>query len=186
MAPMIALFYLGWLLLVLAFAAASAEAVTTGPGIFMSAHDLWYAISARSFTLTQIRIERISPVLWDPVLTSLMAVPAWFLFGLPGTLMAWFFRPGRKLSPQEEEDHRKHAESLFLYDELAEEARREGYGDGDDMSPDHSGHDAMDALEEEPVPTDDDMDRDIEIAISDSQTIDVTLDPADGTYKDKT
>ena len=186
MVAMIGLFYLGWLFMVLAFAAASAEAVISGPGLFVSAHDLWYAMSAKSFTITQIRIERLSPVLWNPGLTTLLAVPAWFVFGVPGVLLSWFCRPGRRLSADEEEDHRKHAESLFLYDELVEEAKRDGYADeDDDMSPDHSGHDAMDAMEDIPVPTDEEMDREIEIAISDTQTIEVQLDPSDGTYKDR-
>jgi len=183
---MIGLFYLGWLFMVLAFAAASAEAVTSGPGLFVSAHELWYALSAKSFTITQIRVERISLGLWDPVLTTLLAPPAWFLFGLPGALLAWFFRPGRRMTPAEEEDHRKHVENLFLYDELAEEAKRLGYADeDDDMSPDHTGHDAMDAMEDEPLPTDEDMEKQIDIAISDTQTIEVKLDPDDGVFKKK-
>ncbi len=180
------LFYLGWVLLVVAFAAASIESVISGPGLFMSAHDLWYALSARSFTISQIRIERLSPVLWDPVLVTILSVPAWSLCGVPGALLAWFCRPGRVLSPEEEEDHRKHADGLFLFDELAKEAKREGYDDeGDDMSPDHSGHDAYDAMEDEPVPTDEEMEREINITISDNQTIEVVFDPEDGTFKDK-
>jgi len=173
--------------MVLAFAAASAEAVISGPGLFMAAHDLWLAMSAKSFVITQIRIERLSPALWNPVLTTVLAAPAWFLLGVPGALLSWFCRPGRKLSPEEEEDHRKHAESLFLYDALAEDARRAGYADGsDDMSPDHTGHDALDAMEDEAVPTDAEMERAIdEIAITDSQMIEVALDPEDGTYKDR-
>lgn len=172
--------------MVLAFAAASAEAVMSGPVLFMSAHDLWYALSAKSFTLTQIRVERLSVALWNPILTTVLAVPAWALLGVPGALMAWFCRPGRRLTPEEEEDHRKHAESLFLYDALAEEARRDGYADdGDDMSPDHAGYDALDALEDDAVPTDEEMETAIRIAISDTQTIEISLDPDDGTYKDK-
>ncbi len=183
---MIGLFYFGWVLLVLAFAAASAEAVTAGPGLFVSAHELWYALSAKHFTISQIRIERISPGLWDPVVLTLLTPPAWFLFGLPGVVLSWHFRPGRRLTPAEEEDHRKHVENLFLYDELAAEAKREGYADeDDDMSPDHTGHDALEAMEEEPVPTDDEINTEIDIAISDTQTIDVERDPEDGVYKDK-
>lgn len=174
--------------MVVAFAVAALESVYSGPVIFMSAHDLWYLLSAKSFTIAQIRIERLSPALWDPFLVSLLALPAWALCGVPGVLLAWFCRPGRILTPEEEEDHRKHAEGLFLLDELAKEAKREGYFDDkdDDMSPDHNGHDAFEAMEDEPVPTDEEMERDIDIAIADNQTIEVVFDPKDGTYKDKT
>jgi len=185
-AVMILLFYLGWLLLVLAFAGASLESVLSGPTLFMSAHDLWYTFSARSFTLSQIHIERLSPILWDPILVTLLAVPAWALCGVPGVLLTWFCRPGRVLTPEEEDAHRKHAEGLFLLDELAKEARRLGYHDNDDdMAPDHSGHDAFDAMEDIPVPTDEEMMREINIVLSDGQMIEVVFDPKDGTYKDK-
>lgn len=185
---MIGLFYFGWLFLVLAFAAASAETVMSGPGLFMSAHDLWYALSAKHFTISQIRIERISLTLWNPVVTTLLAPPAWLLFAIPGVALSWYHRPGRRLTPAEEEDHRKHVENLFLYDELAEEAKRTGYadaGEGDDMSPDHTGHDTLDAMEEEPVPTDEEMEKEIETAISDTHTIEVQIDPKDDVFKEK-
>ena len=181
------LFSLGWMLLLLAFAAASAEAVASHPGtLFMSAHELWYAISAKHFTITQIRIERISFALWDPVLLNILAAPAWFLLGLPGVLLAWYCRPGRILTVEEEEDHRKHAEGLFLLDELAKEAKRNGYQDNDDdMAPYHSGHDTMAAMEKVAVPSDKEMQREIEIMISDSQTADVYTEPDDETSKEK-
>ena len=180
------LFYLGWLLLIVAFAAASAEAVASRPGTFLSAHELWYAISAKHFTITQIRIERISPALWDPVLLGILTLPAWLLFGLPGVLLAWYCRPGRVLSPEEEEDHRKHEESLFLLDELAKEAKRNGYIDNDDdMAPDHSGHDTMDAMHDFPVPSDAEIQREIESELSDNPTQDVPLETKGGIFKDK-
>ncbi len=186
MGPMIGLFYFGWLFLVLAFAAASAEAVISGPGLFMSAHDLWYALSAKHFTITQIRVERISLVLWNPLLTTFLSVPAWLIFAVPGTWLSWRFRPGRRLTPAEEEDHRKHVENLFLYDELAADAKRQGYADeDDDMSPDHDGHETLVAMEDLAVPTDEEMVSEIDIAISDPQTIEVKLDPRDGTFKDR-
>ena len=64
--------------------------------------------------------------------------PAWFLLGLPGVILAWWCRPGHNLSPAAEEELREHEASLFLYDELAREARQwaresgEPVSDGDD------------------------------------------------------
>ena len=181
------LFSLGWMFLLLAFAAASAEAVASHPGtLFMSAHELWFAISAKHLTITQIRIERISLALWDPVLLSFLAAPAWFLLGLPGALLAWYCRPGRILTAEEEEDHRKHAEGLFLLDELAKEAKRNGCPDNDDdMAPDHSGHDTMAAMEKVAVPSDEEMQREIEIMTSDRPSADLPTEPDDGTPKEK-
>ena len=179
---MILLFYFGWFLMVMAFAAASAETIVGGPGLIVSAHDLWYAVSAKHFTISQIRIERLSLSLWNPVLTTVLSAPAWFLFGAPGVALAWYCRPGRVLTPEEEEDHRKHAEGLFLLDELAKEARRNGYiydDEGDDRLPDHSGHDALAALEGMPVLTDEEMQREIDSVLNDeleSETTSVVSD----------
>ena len=156
------LFYLGWILLITAFVSAAAEQVVRlypgAPSMLTPAYDLWYTLWPGSLTITQIRVERISPTLWDPVITSLLSFPAWFLLGLPGLLLAWFCRPGRVLTPSEQEEHRKHAEALFLYDELAKESKAEGHATGpDDMSPDHDGHDALDEAERAPVPSDDEL-----------------------------
>ena len=167
---MILLFYAGWLLMLVAFAAASAETIVGGTGFIFSAHDLWYAISAKHFTISQIRIERLSLSLWNPVLTTVLMAPAWFLFGAPGVALAWCCRPGRVLSAEEKEDHRKHAEGLFLLDELAKEAKRNDYiynANDDDRAPDHSGHEALAALDGFPVLTDEEMQREIDSVFAD-------------------
>jgi len=149
---MLFLFYLGWLLMVLALVSTAAETfVRTTPGgsIFVTpAYELWYAIWPGGLTITQIRVERLAPELWDPVITSVLALPAWLLLGLPGVVLAWTCRPGRKMTPTEQDEHRKHVDSLFLYDALAREAKRDGMDDGpDDMEPDHGGHEAIEAAE---------------------------------------
>ena len=98
--------------MLVAFASAAAETIVSGPGLIFSAHDLWYAVSAKHFTISQIRIERLSPNLWNPMLTTVLSVPAWFLFGVPGCWLAWYCRPGRVLTPEEEEEHHKYAAGL--------------------------------------------------------------------------
>lgn len=159
---MIILFYLGWVLLLAAFSAAAAES-TVRPqpgigGIITSAHDLWYTLWPGSLVVTQIRIEKIMPFLWDPVMATVLAFPAWVLLGVPGLALAWFYRPSQFLTATEREEFRKHQDSLLLYDELEKDASTWNEDDGfDDRSPDHDGHDALDEIERFPVPTDDEL-----------------------------
>jgi hypothetical protein len=133
-------FYFGWLLIVLALASVSAEHIVRNSGVIVPAYDLWFAISAKHFTILQIRIERISTTLWDPVLKTILSAPAWFLFGAPGTIFAWLYRPNRFLSREDEEDHYKYEEELFLLDELASEAKVNGHVDNSEdyyIAPDY-------------------------------------------------
>jgi hypothetical protein len=150
MPAMKVLFYLGWVLLVLAFAAGAAEVVPRslagGRTVVVSAYDLWYSAWPGSLVTTQIRIERhLVPWLWDPLLVTLLKLPAWLLLGLPGGLLAWFNRARKQMSEAERLDLQKQEESFQLYDRLAREAREAGYSDReDDQLPDHASHDVID------------------------------------------
>jgi len=150
MSAMKVLFYLGWALLALAFAAGAAEVVprsmASGRAFFVSAYDLWYSAWPGSLITTQIRIERhLHPMLWDPMLVTLLKLPAWLLIGLPGGLLAWFNRSKKQMSEAELLDLQKQEESFRLYDRLAREAREAGFGDHeDDQLPDHASHDLID------------------------------------------
>ena len=89
---------IGWALLGVAFFTAAAETVThTVPGVggmIVSAYDLWYTISPKSLVIARITIERnLHPIFWDPLLVTVLQLPAWLIFGVPGAAMAWFFRP---------------------------------------------------------------------------------------------
>jgi len=128
------LFGLGLALLVGAFAAAVGEMIArTIPGVsrfYVPADELWAALGPRSYRDAQRWItDALHPALWDPVLVTLMRLPGWALFGVPGGLLAWFFRPQRE--PPEDFD----PDAPFLYDELAKRAQEEGYGEGDDRLP---------------------------------------------------
>ena len=111
-------FYLGWALLLAAFAAGAAEALVKaepGRGLHLvSAHDIWYTAWPGNLVVTQIRVERLSPELWSAVI-----------------------RPRRQLTADEVQDLQEREDSMFLYDELAEQAMQDGYGEGDDMAPSH-------------------------------------------------
>ena len=151
MTTMKVLFYLGWVLLALAFTTGAAQVVPralpggTSGGV-VSAYELWYAAWPGTLITTQIKIERLlHPWLWDPALVTLLKLPAWLLLGLPGAMLTWFLRPQRGLSEAEREDLRKQEESLLLYDRLAREAREAGFSDDeDDQLPDHAAHGLID------------------------------------------
>jgi len=164
-----AAFYLGWILIIAALISAVAEqTVRLYPGgmtIITPAYDLWYTIWPGSLTVIQIRIERIAPFLWDPLLTFILAFPAWFLLGLPGVTLAWRNRSGRIMSAREEEEHRKHVEALLLYDELTKDAKlRKHAAELGDTTPAHDNYAALEFVDhgraltdEELIPTDEEV-----------------------------
>ena len=120
------LFYLGIALLGLAFVAAAAETVSHampggGRGFIVPAHDLWYALWPRSLLIAEIRIEKIAPWLWDPVLLGLLQLPGWAVLGIPGGFIAWYTRPNRGTGDPDEIN--EVLDSFHLFDELTREAR---------------------------------------------------------------
>lgn len=151
------LFYLGGALLLLAFAGAAAEAIPrsmprggAGGGWFFSAYEIWYAASPGSLVVSQIRVERLSPALWDPLIVSLLSLPAWLLFGVPGGFLTWFCRPHKEMTAEQEEDLRSQEESMLLFDKLVREASEAGHGgDEDDQAPAYGGYENMEILETE-------------------------------------
>lgn len=122
-----ALFPLGWLLVFAAALGAAAEtAARLGPhagGLVLTAYDVWYALAPGSLVVGKIRIEALlGPWAWDPLTTSVLAVPLWALFGLPGGLMLWLGR--RRLGPRDAAEQQEE-DALFLYDSLVDRAKEE-------------------------------------------------------------
>ena len=104
----------------------------------MTAGELWYAYLPGKYLILEINLKRISPFLWDPVMTTVLLLPAWLILGLPGILMIARFRPRRATDLGVSTDPHYDPHSMFLFDELAARAREEGYSDdshGDDMAP---------------------------------------------------
>ena len=139
---MVLFFLVGWLLLAVAFVAAAAEGLAQITphmgGLFVSTHDLWYALRPGALVVAETRIESVMPWLWDPVALALLSLPAWALLGGPGAGLAWFCRPHRHVSEDEREEARVHATSVFLYDELTRAAALEDFEQSeDDTAPDH-------------------------------------------------
>ena len=133
-------FLTGWILLFGAFAAAAAETVARtlpgGSGWTLSADELWQALWPGSYLLAEIRLNALHPWFWDPVISWFLVPPAWFLLAVPGVILSWTCRPNRVLSAHAEEELREHEVSLFLYDELAREARKWAREEGDTSNDD--------------------------------------------------
>lgn len=145
-------FYLGWVLLCAAFLSGAAEiSARTVPGmddLILSAYDLWHTLSPRSLVHAHIVVERnVGQWLWDPVLKTVLWLPAWVIFGVPGVALAWLCQPSRRFGPEELIDE----ETFFLIDTLSERAKEDGYYDhkedrrlGHSLDQDISTHDAKD------------------------------------------
>ncbi len=128
MAIMRILFYGGMILIAMGLLAAAVETGAhglpgAGRGFFMSAFDLWYTMRPKSLLLFEIRIERLVPWLWDPVLTTVLKLPAWAIFGVPGGAIVWFCHPGRGVPT--DDGVNEVLDSFELFDELTRRARRE-------------------------------------------------------------
>ena len=73
--------------MVFAFGSLAAEATLrsmSSGGWFVSAYELWYAFLPGNLVVTHIQVGKISPALWDPLLVSLLSLPALFFIRRPG------------------------------------------------------------------------------------------------------
>jgi len=129
-------FLIGIGLLAMAFLVTSAElaarvilgAKDGGGGAFMSTQLVWRTVAPHSFLL-------IHNTAYWPVLKFLLVLPGWLLFGVPGLTLGIIFR--KKESDEQIRQHdRAYEDSLFLYEQLAEAAQKEGLkGEPDDFTP---------------------------------------------------
>ncbi len=87
---------LGWLLIVLAVAAAGHEAISSidaGAYKMFAFGTLWAKIDIASLNLIQAVIQRyVWPWLWDGVILNLLLLPAWAVLSVPGILLVLGFR----------------------------------------------------------------------------------------------
>ncbi len=82
---------LGWLLLLAALGVLVWEILGRKEGEAFSlrpAGQFWYGLDSGSLNLTQAVIERyLWPPLWDPVILSVLQLPAIVVIGVPGLLI---------------------------------------------------------------------------------------------------
>ena len=65
---------------------------------FLSMRGLWQLCHDGSLTAAQGAIQRgLHPLAWDPVLTSVLKLPAWFLLGVLGLALCALGRQRRRV-----------------------------------------------------------------------------------------
>lgn len=126
-APIKRIFFLsGIALAALAFLATAAEMAAHGMdadlGILPSAADVWRTLSPATFDSA---LAHQSIVAWFSDV-GILSLPGWLILGAPGFALIIVFHESDE-GPISEQDH-----SLFLFDELAKQAREEGFSDQSD------------------------------------------------------
>ncbi|EFO33078.1 putative signal peptide protein [Roseibium sp. TrichSKD4] len=59
---------------------------------------VWFTYSAESLNLAQAVIQRhVSPVIWDPIIQTLLTWPVWAVTGPLAILFLWLTTPGEQL-----------------------------------------------------------------------------------------
>jgi len=140
-------FYIGLILLALGFLAAASEtAAYTMPGtvrtFFFPAHDLWYSLWPESLLIFELKVQRLLGAwAWDPVMVTLLKLPAWLILGGPGIALLLQFRPKRNQADREEIDEVENHYEFF--DQLAKQARAE--------NPPGEEHGPQDIMPEHPI-----------------------------------
>ena len=94
---------LGVWFLLLAMVAAVVDATKSLAGggqlIITPLGQQWSSLSQSSFEAARTAVEtNVAPMLWDPVITTILQAPAWIVFGVIGAALYWL---GRKRRPVE-------------------------------------------------------------------------------------
>ena len=65
---------------------------------FASLLNHWSDLAPQSLDAAKRAVEsRAHPLLWDPVIRSVLALPAWASLGAIGLIFAWLGRPRRRI-----------------------------------------------------------------------------------------
>lgn len=87
---------LGWIIFAISLLLLGAEIVTSlqaGEWAPQLLGQLWFEFDSGSLNLVQAIVQRfLHPVLWDPMILTLLLWPAWTIFMAPGLLLIILFR----------------------------------------------------------------------------------------------
>ena len=93
----------GWTLLIVALVIAIRDGLSSldqNQFVIRPLGQLWFEIDASSLNTLQAGIERnLSPVLWDPVIITLLQLPAVAVFGVLGIVFLLLSRAGGRGRP---------------------------------------------------------------------------------------
>ena len=97
-----ALRFLGGLFLLIATLILVADITNSGgavaAGLTVSLARHWANLAPSVLAGAQKSVQAVSPALWDPVLKTVLAVPAWALFAVLGATFAWLGRRRRRFN----------------------------------------------------------------------------------------
>ena len=67
------------------------KSISTGTWVATRLGQHWYNLDPASLNVSQAAVERyVHPVLWDPVIISILQTPSWIVFGILGVLLYLF------------------------------------------------------------------------------------------------
>jgi hypothetical protein len=140
---MIILFALGCALLVGTFLILAVETFVfagSASALLLSGGEMWDALRPDGIVEFRAWIDAFGvPWLWDPLILSTMALPAWLIPGVGGSFLVWFCHPRRRFARTEDD---MDEDSLFLYDRLVKAAQEEAdLSWPDDTAPSHDSFD---------------------------------------------
>lgn len=153
---------IGWLLLAMALGFAAVETAAQGLAKqhwLMSAYSVFHTLVPGELIQTRIFITKyLHPVLWDPVIRSLLELPGWVSLGVPGLYLSWKFRDVSEgdLSGEEGIIHSSYEDILAAAEEFddhiggADDLAPSKYGHLDEFNPSRGAEEAKDEPETEP------------------------------------
>ncbi len=71
---------------------------TVAPGVGVSLAKHWSLLAPLSLTGAQRSLQALHPLLWDPLVKSLLAIPAWLFFASIGAACAYAGRRRRRVN----------------------------------------------------------------------------------------
>lgn len=95
---------IGWILIATAIALLVTDIIAwinTGALAFAVTGELWFTLHSGSLNLLQAITQRyIFPALWDPIIVTVLLLPASLVLGVPGLILSYACRRRPLLRPR--------------------------------------------------------------------------------------